>query len=72
MSCSFSRSLMVESRAMFCATSSRLLTSVWVVAPPHLDLAAARWAIQSQNSSTLLQRAAATDSLSSLSYRCCS
>jgi len=68
MSCSFSRSLMVDSRAMFCAISSRLLTSVCVVVPAASSIwPPARWLIQSQNSSTLLQRAAATVSLSSLS-----
>ena len=69
---SFSRSLKVEIKEMVCATSSKLLLSVLCapvassISPPQ------RPAIQSQNSSTLVQRAAETFSLSSPSYKCCS
>ncbi|MNT35753.1 hypothetical protein D3C72_1717930 [compost metagenome] len=73
MSWSFSRSEMVDSSAIVCDTSSRLLVSLATTAPEVSSICPpARWAIQSQNSITLLQRAAATFSLSSPSYRCCS
>ncbi|MNR60205.1 hypothetical protein D3C85_1816350 [compost metagenome] len=68
MSCSFSRSLMVESSAIVCETSSRLFFSLVITLPlVSSTWPPARCAIQSQNSSTFVQRAAATVSLSSLS-----
>ncbi|EWS57810.1 hypothetical protein Y695_04765 [Hydrogenophaga sp. T4] len=68
---SFSRSESVESRAMVCTTSSRVLRSVSVCTPASSSIwPPQRPATQSQNSTTLVQRAAATFSLSSLSYRC--
>jgi hypothetical protein len=47
-----------------------LFVSVGTTPGRVVDLPPQRWAIQSQNSSTLVQRAAATFSLSSPSYRC--
>jgi hypothetical protein len=68
---SLSRSLMVDSSEIVCATSSRFLTSADVVTPAVSSIwPPQRAAIQSQNSSTLVQRAAASFSLSSPSYRC--
>ncbi len=70
-SMSFSRSLMVDSSDTVCATSSSDLTSLLVETPA----ASSNWPpqradIQSQKSITLVQRAAATFSLSSPSYKC--
>jgi hypothetical protein len=57
---------MVDSSAMVCATSSRFLRSLAMLAPAASSISPPqRLAIQSQNSSTLVQRAAATFSLSS-------
>ena len=63
---SCSRSWMVDSRAMVWATSSNDLVSVGVLTPAASSTCPPQRAdIQSQKSITLLQRAAATDSLSS-------
>ncbi|MCY1365882.1 hypothetical protein D9M69_527530 [compost metagenome] len=68
---SCSRSLSVDSSAIVCTTSSRLLRSVSTCTPASSSiLPPQRPATQSQKSITLVQRAAATFSLSSLSYRC--
>ena len=61
-----SRSLMVDSRAIVCTTSSMVLVGFSIVAPEVSSIwPPQRWDIQSQKSITLLQRAAATFSLSS-------
>jgi len=66
-----SRSLMVDSSAIVCTTSSMVLVSLAVVAPATSSIwPPQRCAIQSQKSITLVQRAAATFSLSSPSYKC--
>ena len=63
---SVSRSLMVDKSEIVCATSSRCLTSVEVDTPAASSIwPPQRAAIQSQNSITLVQRVAATFSLSS-------
>jgi hypothetical protein len=57
---------------MVCATSSTVCGSrIWLL-PSSASSPPQRLAIQSTKSSTLVQRLAASFSLSSLSYRCCS
>ena len=63
---SCSRSLMVDSSEIVCATSSRLLGSLVLLTPAASSSSPPqRCAIQSQNSITLVQRVAAACSLSS-------
>ena len=65
---SFSRSFKVDSKAMVCATSSKFFCSDAIVAPAVSSISPPqRWAIQSQNSITCVQRAAAICGLSSAS-----
>ncbi len=72
-SCSSPRSARLMMTLIVCATSSTLLRSVSTLVPPSFSISPPqRLAIQSTKSSTLLQRAAATFSLSSPSCRCCS